>query len=84
MGIQLQQRTAGTINSSSAVFPATIALGTQYSVQIATDATGVLTASFNGAILGTFTPSTAIASGFVGLATQNAEATFDNVVVTQP
>jgi hypothetical protein len=44
----------------------------------------MLSASLNGTALGTLMPGNAIASGFVGVATQSAEATFDNVVVTQP
>ncbi len=84
-GAQIQVRAADVASASSAVTPMTIAVGTQYSVQISVDATGVLSGSVNGMAVGPLTPTgTAITSGFVGVATQMATATFDNVVVTQP
>jgi hypothetical protein len=84
-GAQLQVRAADIASASSAVTPMTITVGTQYSVQISVDSTGILSGSVNGAAVGPFTPpGTTIASGFVGVATQMATATFDNVVVTQP
>ena len=85
MGAQIQVRAADVVSSSSAVTPMTITVGTQYNVQLSVDGAGVLSGSVNGTAVGPFTPpGTAIASGFVGVATQMAEATFDNVVVTQP
>jgi hypothetical protein len=84
MGAQLQVRNGQTVGSASALFPVTITVGTQYNVQISVDGAGMLSASLNGMALGTLMPGNAIASGFVGVATQSAEATFDNVVVTQP
>ena len=83
-GAQLQLRNGQTISSASALFPVTIAVGTQYNVRLSVDAAGALSASLDGMILGPFTPTSAVASGFVAVATQSAEATFDNVVVTQP
>ncbi len=83
-GAQLQLRSGQTISSASALFPVTITVGTQYNVRVSVDAAGALSASLDGMMLGPFTPTSAIASGFVGVATQSAEATFDNVVVTQP
>jgi len=47
-------------------------------------ATGALSATVGGTLLGTYTPATAVASGYVAVATQSAEAAFDNLVVTQP
>ena len=61
-----------------------VAVGTWYTTVLSASASGVLSASLNGTSLGTFTPTTAVASGFVALATQSAEAAFDNLVVTQP
>jgi hypothetical protein len=84
MGAQIQARNGQTVNSGSALFPVTITVGTQYNVQISVDGSGLLSASLDGTVLGTLMPGNAIASGFVGVATQSAEATFDNVVVTQP
>lgn len=83
-GAQLQVRASDIASASSAVTPMTITVGTQYKVQISVDAAGVLSGSVNGTVVGPFTPPTVIASGFVGVATQMATATFDNVVVTQP
>ncbi len=84
LGAQIQVRAADVASSSSAVTTMPIAVGTQYNVQISVDPAGVLSGSVNGLVVGPFTPGTAIASGFVGVATQMATATFDNVVVTQP
>jgi hypothetical protein len=38
----------------------------------------------SGTLLGTYTPATGVASGYVAVASESAEAAFDNVVVTQP
>jgi hypothetical protein len=84
LGAQIQVRAADVASSSSAVATMPIAVGTQYNVQISVDTAGVLSGSVNGMAVGPFTPGTAIASGFVGVATQMATSTFDNVVVTQP
>ena len=84
MGAQLQVRSGQTVSSGSALFPVTVTVGTQYNAQISVDGAGLLSASLDGTALGTLTAGTAVASGFVGVATQSAEATFDNVVVTQP
>src|SRR5581483_9211713 len=84
-GAQFQVRTADVASASSVVTPMTITVGTQYNVQIRVNTSGVLSGSVNGTAVGPFTPTgTAITSGFAGVATQMAEATFDNVVVTQP
>jgi hypothetical protein len=66
------------------VWPVTVALGTWYSVKLAIDASGTLTAYLDGTLLGTFTPSPVIASGSVAVVTQSAEAEFDDVVLTTP
>jgi hypothetical protein len=84
-GVQFQVRAADVASASSPVTTMTITTGIQYNVQVSVDAAGVLTGSVNGTAVGPFTPpGTAITSGFVGVATQMATATFDNVVVTQP
>ena len=44
----------------------------------------MLSASINGTALGTYAPPTAVTNGYVAVATQSAEAAFDNIVVTQP
>jgi hypothetical protein len=82
-GARIQMRNAGTITNGPLWTPA-LAVGTWYTVVLSASATGVLSASVNGTSLGTFTPTTAVPNGFVALATQSAEAAFDNVVVTQP
>jgi hypothetical protein len=84
MGAQIQVRSGQNVGSGSALFPVTVTIGTQYDVRISVDGNNLLSASLDGMLLGTLMPGTAIASGFVGIATQSAEATFDNVVVTQP
>jgi hypothetical protein len=84
MGAQLQSRNGQNVSSGSALFSVPITVGTQYNVQVSIDAGGMLSASLNGTALGTLMPGNAIPSGFVAVATQSAEATFDNVVVTQP
>jgi len=76
-------RNAGTVTSGPLWTP-TLALSTWYTVVLSANASGVLSASLNGTVLGTYTPATAVPSGYVALATQSAEAAFDNVVVTQP
>jgi hypothetical protein len=62
----------------------TISLGTWYSVRLGVDANGLLSATVNGVALPTLMPTTALASGFIAVATQNAEASFDEIVVSQP
>ena len=76
-------RNAGAV-SSGPLWTPTLAVGTWYTVVLSANAAGALSASLNGTALGTFTPTTAVPTGFVALATQSAEAAFDNVVVTQP
>ena len=73
----------GTVTNGP-LWTATIGTGTWYAAMLSAAASGVLTASVNGKTLGTFTPSAPVASGYVAVATQSAEAAFDNVVVTQP
>ncbi|HEY4393791.1 MAG TPA: hypothetical protein VGP64_06995 [Polyangia bacterium] len=82
-GARIEMRNSGAVTSGPLWTP-TLALGTWYAVVLSANAAGVLSASLNGAALGTFTPTTAVPSGYVALATQSAEAAFDNVVVTQP
>jgi hypothetical protein len=83
LGAQIQVMNGGTL-SSSALFQVPVTVGTQYSVRIGVDGSGLVSASLDGSALGTFMPASLIPSGFVAVATQSAEATFDNVVVTQP
>jgi hypothetical protein len=47
-------------------------------------ASGALSASIIRTALGTYTPTTAVPGGYIALASQSAEAAFDNIVVTQP
>ena len=85
MGAQIQARGGATIVGMSALFPVTISLGASYVARLSIDATGLLSASLAGAPLGTFMPGPPLlASGFVAVATQSAEASFDDVAVTQP
>jgi hypothetical protein len=83
-GAQLQFRSGETINASSTLFPTTITAGSTYSVQISISAAGVLSGSVGGAAVGTLTPATAIPTGFIALGTDSAEASFDDIVVSQP
>jgi hypothetical protein len=66
------------------LWPASIAVGTWYDVKIAVDAAGAITASLAGVVLGSYMPPSAIAGGYVAVATQSAQAAFDVVMVTQP
>jgi hypothetical protein len=80
-GAGVQIKTGGV---NGPVWPATVTIGTWYDTKLSVDAAGVLTAYLDGVLLGSFTPSAAIASGSVAIATQSAEAEFDNVVLTTP
>jgi hypothetical protein len=82
-GAQIAMRNAGTVTNGPLWKP-TLAVGTYYTVVLSANAAGVLSASINGTALGTYTPTTAVTSGYVAIATQSAEAAFDNIVVTQP
>jgi hypothetical protein len=84
IGAQFRTKVGGTNSTGPLWTTTTITTGVAYAVKISVDASGVLTATLNGTALGTFTPPTPIASGFVAVGTQSAEAQFDNVVVTQP
>ncbi len=84
-GAQIQVRAADVASNSGDLTAMPIVVGTQYNVQVSVDGAGVLSGSVNGTAVAPFTPpGAAITAGFVGVATQMAEATFDNVVVTQP
>jgi hypothetical protein len=83
MGAQIQVRRFGATYSAP-LFPATITTGTWYTASLAIDGTGTLTASLGGITLGSFDDSDPLASGYVAVATQNAVAAFDDIVVTQP
>jgi hypothetical protein len=82
-GARIEMRNSGTVTNGPLWTP-TLAVGTWYTVVVSANAAGALSASINGTALGSYTPTTAVASGFVALGTQSAEAAFDNVVVTQP
>jgi hypothetical protein len=83
VGAQIQVRSGGAVTSGP-VWATTIAVGTYYTVTLSVTAAGALSATLGGTALGTYTPTTAVASGYVAIATQSAEAAFDNLVVTQP
>lgn len=84
-GVQFQVRAADVVSASSPVTTMTITVATQYNVRVSVDGAGVLSGSVNGTAVGPYTPTgTATTSGYVGVATQMATATFDNLVVTQP
>jgi len=82
-GLQVQTKVNGTANNGP-VWGATINTGTFLSVKLSISAAGALTGSLNGTVLGTFTPTNTVPSGFVAVTTQSAEASFDDVVVSQP
>ncbi len=82
-GAQIKTRVAGTVTSGP-VWATTLALGTWYTTKLSVNAGGALSATVGGTLLGSYTPATAVASGYVALATESAEAAFDNVVVAQP
>jgi hypothetical protein len=82
-GAQIKLRNAGTVTSGP-VWATTLAVGTWYTTELSVNAAGVLSATVSGTLLGTYTPATGVASGYVAVATESAEAAFDNVVVTQP
>ena len=75
---------AGASPTDGPLWPAAIAVGSWYDVKIALDATGGLSAYWNGMLLGSYMPPSAIAGGYVAIATQSAQAAFDTVMVTQP
>ncbi len=80
-GVGVQIKTGGT---NGPVWSTTVSLGTWYDAKLEVDAAGALTGYLDGVLLGTFTPASSIASGSVAIATQSAEAEFDNVVLTTP
>ena len=82
-GARIALRNSGAVTNGPLWTPM-LALGTWYTVVLSASASGVLSASLNGAALGSYTPTTAVPSGYVAVATQSAEAAFDNIVVTQP
>jgi hypothetical protein len=83
VGVQVKTRVSGNV-SSGPVWTATIGTAAWYTVKLSAAASGALTASLGGKTLGTYTPPAPVASGYVAVATQSAEAEFDNLVVTQP
>jgi hypothetical protein len=84
-GAQIQFRSGESITASSTLFPTTVTAGVAYNVRVSVSATGVLSGSVGGVAVGTLTPpAPPIATGFAALATDSAEAAFDNLVVAQP
>jgi hypothetical protein len=81
-GVQIQTVVGGGAGAS-AVFPETIAVGTFYTLKLGVDVAGLLTASFGGATVGTYTPA-ALANGFAAVGTASMRAEFDDFVVTRP
>jgi hypothetical protein len=59
-------------------------VGSWDDVKLSIDASGTLSAYLNGTLLGSYMPAGTIASGYVAVATQGAQAEFDTVAVTQP
>jgi hypothetical protein len=84
MGAQIQVRTNQTINNSNTFSATTIAVGGSYLARLSIDGAGTLSGSVDGVSIGTLASGTAITSGYVAVATQSAEASFDNIVVSQP
>jgi hypothetical protein len=80
-GVGLQIVTA---QNAGPVWATGISINLWYTLALSLDATGLLTASLDGNILGTFRPTTPIDSGSVAVATESAEAAFDDIVVTKP
>lgn len=66
------------------VWPSSISLALWYRLKISVDNTGLLAAFLDGTLLGTFRPVAPIAAGSIAVATQSAEAEFDDVLLTSP
>jgi hypothetical protein len=81
-GIQIQTKVGGNTNNS-AVFAQAINTGSIQQVKLSLSAAGVLSVTLNSSVRGTLTP-TALASGFVAVATTSVEGSFDTIVVSQP
>jgi len=64
--------------------PVAVAVGTSYNVALSVDATGLLRAYAGGSLLGSFQSPVSVPSGVVAVATQSAEAAFDDIVLTVP
>ena len=75
---------AGSSPTDGPLWPAPIAVGTWYDVKISVDASGALSAYLGGSLLGSYMPPSALAGGYVAVATQSSQAAFDTIVVTQP
>src|SRR6185503_15185505 len=75
---------AGGSSTDGPLWSTAIVVGTWYDVKISMDTAGALSASLGGTPLGSYTPPSAVAGGYVAVATQSAQAAFDNVMVTQP
>jgi len=75
---------AGSSPIDGPLWPAAIAAGSWDDLKLSIDASGTLSAYLNGMLLGSYMPAGTIAAGYVAVATQSAQAEFDNVAVTQP
>jgi len=75
---------AGNSPTDGPLWPAAIAVGSWNDVKLSIDASGTLSAYLNGTLLGSYMPANTIASGYVAVATQSAQAEFDTIAVTQP
>jgi len=84
LGAQIQQRSGSAVDSSSDLFTVPISSAIWYRARLSIDAAGGLTASLDGVLLGTYTPRTRLSSGYAAVATQSAEAAFDDIVVSLP
>jgi hypothetical protein len=82
-GVQIKTAMGGTANVS-AIWPATVAVGSCYALKLSSNSSGVLTASLGGTAMGTYTPPATVASGSAAVATTSMRAEFDSVVVTGP
>jgi hypothetical protein len=66
------------------MWPSPISVGAWYGLKLASDDTGLLSAWLQGASLGTFRPAASVSGGSIALATQSAEAEFDDVALSAP
>jgi hypothetical protein len=78
-GVQIK-----TNQGDGPVWPRSVTLNAWYLVTLAVDDFGMLSASLQGAPIGTFRAPSPIVSGGIAVGTQSAEADFDDVVLTAP
>jgi len=81
-GVQIKTVVGGTAAASS-IWASTAVTGTSYNLGLSINASGVLTATLGGTVMGTYTPAALATAGSAAVGTVSMEAEFDNVVVTQ-